>query len=103
MEVAPTGNADSLHAPKESKEGAHPRHVFISASFLHRQFRSVPPNIMKDAIFFFGSKRSWGKKKHLFNLAPFALYKISFLPPPQPILRWELPNHLPHELNVLHR
>jgi hypothetical protein len=41
---------------KASKRG---RVVFISASFLVKFYRSVPEEVMRDAIFFFGSKRSW--------------------------------------------
>jgi hypothetical protein len=33
--------------------------VFISASFLARSWRAVPQEEMKNAVFFFGSKRSW--------------------------------------------
>jgi hypothetical protein len=33
--------------------------VFISASFLVRCWKKVPPNRLEDSILFFGSKRSW--------------------------------------------
>jgi len=53
-----------MESTPDQDEGAtrqgSPRHVFISASFLHREFRAVPPEVMQSAIFFFGSKRSWG-------------------------------------------
>eukprot|EP00296_Roombia_truncata_P001369 JP437135.1.p1 GENE.JP437135.1~~JP437135.1.p1 ORF type:complete len:186 (+),score=18.86 JP437135.1:1-558(+) len=35
------------------------RVVFISATYLSKQFREIPDDVMKDAVFFFGSKRSW--------------------------------------------
>ncbi|CAF0713004.1 unnamed protein product [Adineta steineri] len=35
------------------------RIVFISASFLVREYKSIPENILTSALFFFGSKRSW--------------------------------------------
>ncbi|MEU1509861.1 hypothetical protein [Kitasatospora sp. NPDC005748] len=35
------------------------RHVFLSATFLSKQYKSVPSEILEGAIFFFGGKRSW--------------------------------------------
>lgn len=35
------------------------RYVFLSASFLSRQYKSIPDNALDNAIFFFGAKRSW--------------------------------------------
>ena len=36
-----------------------PRVVFISASYLVRQYESIPQDVLATALFFFGSKRSW--------------------------------------------
>lgn len=36
-----------------------PRIVFISASFLVREYASIPEDVLTTALFFFGSKRSW--------------------------------------------
>jgi len=33
--------------------------VFISASFLSKQYRSIPAETLNNSIFFFGAKRSW--------------------------------------------
>lgn len=35
------------------------RAVFISASFLVREYESIPEDVLNTALFFFGSKRSW--------------------------------------------
>jgi hypothetical protein len=35
------------------------RYVFLSASFLSKQYQSVPDGVLGDAILFFGAKRSW--------------------------------------------
>ncbi len=35
------------------------RYIFLSASFLSKQYKSIPAEIIDNAIFFFGSKRSW--------------------------------------------
>jgi hypothetical protein len=35
------------------------RVVFISASFLVREYESIPKDVLDAALFFFGSKRSW--------------------------------------------
>lgn len=34
------------------------RHVFLSATFLSKQYKSIPVEILSNAIFFFGNKRS---------------------------------------------
>ena len=36
-----------------------PRVVFISASFLVREYESIPKDVLDAALFFFGSKRTW--------------------------------------------
>ena len=38
---------------------ANRRYVFLSASFLSKQYQSVPDGVLGDAILFFGAKRSW--------------------------------------------
>jgi hypothetical protein len=35
------------------------RVVFISASYLIREYESIPKDILAITLFFFGSKRSW--------------------------------------------
>ena len=35
------------------------RVVFISASYLQKEFSDIPNNVMENAIFFFGSDRKW--------------------------------------------
>jgi len=35
------------------------RAVFISASFLSKQYRSIPVGTLNNSVFFFGAKRSW--------------------------------------------
>lgn len=35
------------------------RHVFLSATFLSKQYKSIPAEVIENAIFFFGAKRSW--------------------------------------------
>lgn len=35
------------------------RIVFISASYLVREYESIPKDVLANALFFFGSKRSW--------------------------------------------
>ena len=38
---------------------ANGRYVFLSASFLSKQYKSVHDGVLENAIFFFGAKRSW--------------------------------------------
>ncbi|MFI6341139.1 hypothetical protein [Streptomyces sp. NPDC050535] len=35
------------------------RYVFLSATFLSKQYKSIPVEALENAVFFFGSKRSW--------------------------------------------
>lgn len=35
------------------------RAVFISASFLSKQYKSIPAFVLDNSVFFFGAKRSW--------------------------------------------
>lgn len=35
------------------------RYIFLSASFLSKQYKSIPADVVDHAIFFFGGKRSW--------------------------------------------
>ena len=35
------------------------RLVFITASYLVREYKSIPDDVLASALFFFGSKRSW--------------------------------------------
>lgn len=35
------------------------RYVFLSATFLSKQYRAVPAEVIDSAVFFFGLKRSW--------------------------------------------
>ena len=35
------------------------RIVFVSASFLSKQYKSIPSHVLDNSIFFFGAKRSW--------------------------------------------
>ncbi|MFI6151068.1 hypothetical protein ACIBCA_00010 [Kitasatospora sp. NPDC051170] len=35
------------------------RYAFLSASFLSKQYKSVPPEVLETAIFLFSGKRSW--------------------------------------------
>jgi len=35
------------------------RYAFLSASFLSKQYKSIPVDILENAIFIFGGKRSW--------------------------------------------
>ncbi|GGV05659.1 hypothetical protein GCM10010275_51650 [Streptomyces litmocidini] len=35
------------------------RYAFLSASFLSKQYKAVPPEVLENAIFLFGGKRSW--------------------------------------------
>ncbi|MFJ6770689.1 hypothetical protein ACIQOV_06925 [Kitasatospora sp. NPDC091257] len=35
------------------------RYVFLSATFLSKQYKSIPADVLESCIFFFGSKRSW--------------------------------------------
>jgi hypothetical protein len=35
------------------------RLVFLSATFLSKQYKSIPVEVLENAVFFFGSKRSW--------------------------------------------
>ena len=35
------------------------RVVFISASYLVHEYKSIPEDVLATALFFFGSKRSW--------------------------------------------
>ena len=35
------------------------RLVFLSATFLSKQYKSIPVEVLENAVFLFGSKRSW--------------------------------------------
>jgi hypothetical protein len=37
----------------------HRRYAFLSATFLSKQYKSIPTEILDNAILLFGSKRSW--------------------------------------------
>lgn len=35
------------------------RYIFLSATFLSKQYKTIPAEVLDNAIFFFGDKRSW--------------------------------------------
>eukprot|EP01012_Entosiphon_sulcatum_P022618 TRINITY_DN27593_c0_g1_i1.p3 TRINITY_DN27593_c0_g1~~TRINITY_DN27593_c0_g1_i1.p3 ORF type:complete len:180 (+),score=35.55 TRINITY_DN27593_c0_g1_i1:46-585(+) len=50
----------AAHKPEAGGEdNEHGRVVFISASFLAKQWREVPPAVLDPSVFFFGSDRRW--------------------------------------------
>lgn len=56
---------------KKSESKPRKRVVFISLSVLHRRnnWKEVPSDVMENAVFFFGSKRSWSKYLYPFMCA----------------------------------
>jgi hypothetical protein len=52
------------YTPEKRRSMAMPtddstRRIFLSASFLSKQYRQIPDAVLDSAMFFFGSRRSW--------------------------------------------
>lgn len=62
-----------------SEMASNKRLVFISASQLVREYKQVPADRMKDAVFFFGSKRSWIFPSNLAERAESAEQPTNYL------------------------
>jgi len=56
--TTPVVTSTSSIATKSASTGPS-RVIFISASYLVKEYAKIPPAVMQDALFFFGSARSW--------------------------------------------